>query len=115
MRVTQILMGLAAAATLMTAPATSFSQDFEFYIGRDQPRYYYDDDDYERPRYRYDRQRPRWRQCTPGQALNISRRYLRNPRVARASYDSIVIIGRGRVNERIRMVFGTEPGCPRIG
>lgn len=106
-----------AIATLTAIPADGFSQDYELYIGPGGPRYY---DEY-RPR--YDRYRPRryYRedypeayQCTERQALYIARRYLRNPRIGRTTRHSIEVKGIGSRGERNRVIFGAEPGCPRI-
>lgn len=111
-----------AAATVfasITAPTGAFTQDLDIYIGPGGPRYY---EDY-RPRY-YDEYRPRryyrerYReayQCTPREALYLSRRYLRNPRIGRTTRDSIEVRGIGSRGERNRIIFGAEPGCPRIG
>lgn len=118
---------LLAIATLATAtPQISVAQDLDIYIGgggsgpryydQDGPRYYDDDpryDDY-RPRRDYGR-RPERYQCTTRQALSIAQRYLRNVRLGRTSNDAIEVRGIGRRGERNRVIFGTEPGCPRIG
>lgn len=115
----KLFLAAATVATSMIAPTGGFSQDFELYIGPGGPRYY---DDY-RPRY-YDEYRPRryyrerYReayQCTPRQALYLSHRYLRNPRIGRTTRYSIEVRGIGSRGERNRVIFGAEPGCPRIG
>lgn len=102
---------LAAAITVtLTAPQSGFSQDFDVYIGRGGPRYY---EDYG-PRRHY-REEPEAYQCTTRQALHKARRYLRRPRIGRTSNDAIEVRGIGHQGERNRVVFGAEPGCPRIG
>jgi hypothetical protein len=115
----KLFLAAATMATSMIAPTGGFSQDLELYIGPGGPRYY---DDYG-PRY-YDEYRPRrfyrerYRetyQCTPRQALHLSRQYLRNPRIGRTTRDSIEVRGRGSRGERNRVIFGAEAGCPRIG
>lgn len=104
------LLAAATVATSIAAPAGSFSQDFDIYIGRAGPRYY---DEY--PPRRYSQENfPEEYQCTTRQALQLARRYLRNPRIGRTSASAIEVKGIGRRGERNRVVFGAEPGCPRI-
>ena len=105
----KLLLAALSAATL-AVPEAGFAQDFDLYIGRGGPRYY---EEY-RPR-RYYREEPEAYQCTTRQALYIARRYLRNPRIGRTSNDVIEVKGIGRRGERNRIIFGAEPGCPRIG
>lgn len=109
-----------ACTFALAAPFSASAQDFDMYIGRDGPRYYDDDNRgppmRDRDGYRDGyRARPEAYQCTPRQALNKARRYLRNPRVGRTSNDAIEIVGYGSRGERNRVVFGGERGCPRIG
>ncbi|PDT85350.1 hypothetical protein CO676_04495 [Sinorhizobium sp. BJ1] len=103
---------LAFATALTAAPGVSVSQDFDVYIGGGYvPRYY---DEY-RPRRYYREDYPREAyQCTERQALYISRQYLRKPRIGRTTRHSIEVKGIGRRGERNRVIFGAEPGCPRI-
>lgn len=105
----KLFLAAAAVATSTAAPTGSFSQDFDIYIGRTGPRYY---DEPARRYYREDY--PEEYQCTTRQALHLARRYLRNPRIGRTSNDAIEVKGIGRRGERNRVVFGAEPGCPRI-
>ena len=113
-KISKAIAVLSVVSTLFVGlPTTAFSQDFEIYMERGGPRY---------RDYNEDRRDRRYRdppleeyQCTTRQALNIARRYLRNPQIGRTSNDAIEVRGIGRNGERNRVVFGGERGCPRIG
>ncbi|MET4687137.1 hypothetical protein ABIA24_001630 [Sinorhizobium fredii] len=106
----KLLLAAATVATSIAAPTGGFSQDFDIYIGRTGPRYH---DEYPPRRY-YRENYPEEYQCTTRQALHLARRYLRNPRIGRTSNSAIEVRGIGRRGERNRVVFGADPGCPRI-
>jgi hypothetical protein len=103
------LMALAAAIPAMQAPAYATSVDIE--INRTAPG--------ARTRYRcdprYERCRDSWdrRFCTQERALRKAERMgLRRVRVVESNRRVVVVRGRDRHDDRVRIVFGRDRYCP---
>jgi hypothetical protein len=63
---------------------------------------------------RYDRHRPRGRECTPNRAVEKAWKLgLNRPRVSRVNRNTIVVRGFQR-GQSLRVVFARAPNCPVI-
>jgi len=109
---------IAAATVAPILPGPVFAQELEIEIDRDGPKVrlnegYRCDPRYERcHRGRWDERQGR-RFCTEERALSKAERLgVRRARIVSANRRVIVVRGRDRYGDRIRIVFGRERYCP---
>jgi hypothetical protein len=108
---------MAVTTVLPTMQVSASAQGVEIEIGRDGPKVRMRDRDrcdprYERCRERWDDRRDR-RFCTEERALRKAERMgLRRVRVLEANRRVVVVRGRDRYDDRVRVVFGRDRNCP---